>query len=265
MTTTPGHEIIAVKFAQHHRGTRFEFFHGSAAQPLDDPAYIDYFVWAIRSPERTIVVDAGYLPDVAKRRNRPDYYRTPSEALALAGVDCATVSHLILSHLHYDHTGDLAPFTSAKLVVQDAELAFWTGRHAHRREFLRQIEPGDVLEVARLGFEGRVRFVDGDAEIVPGVTVHRLGGHTPGMQVVRVETASGPIVLASDASHRHDNIGQDAPAAVFTDLAAMYDGFDRMIELAGGDLARVIPGHDPGLLESIPALPGLDGIAGRVA
>lgn len=259
------HQVFAVKFAQHHHGRRADFFHGAAAEPFDEPVSIDYFVWLIRSPEGDIVVDAGYTPQVAKRRNRPDYYRSPSEALALLDVDVATVPYVILSHLHYDHVGDIDAFTAAQFVLQVRELEFWTGRFAHRREFLRQIEVENISRVVELSLEGRVLFVDGTREIVPGVTVHRLGGHTPGTQVVRVETASGPIVLAADASHRADNIGSDAPAAVFTDLTMVYDGFDRMIELADGQLGRVIPGHDPDLLDRIPAVAGLEGIAGVVA
>lgn len=258
-------EVIALKFAQHHRGTRAEFFHGSGAAPSGDPAAIDYFVWVLRSAQHTIVVDVGYTPEVAVPRNRPDYYRSPSEAVRMLGIDPAEVPIVILSHLHYDHAGDSAPFRSARFWLQDAELRFWTGRHAHRREFARQVEPADILEMVRLSLAGRIRFVDGDAEVVPGVSVHRLGGHTPGTQAVRVQTASGPLVLACDASHLEANIRGDAPAAVFTDLPAVYDGFDRMIELAGGDPERVVPGHDPGLLDGIPAVPGLSGIAGIVA
>ncbi|WP_062998425.1 N-acyl homoserine lactonase family protein [Nocardia mikamii] len=263
--TTPTYEVYAVKFAQHRRGRRADFFHGAAAEPLNDSLGIDYFVWLLRSPGADIVVDAGYTPEVARKRNRPDYFRTPTEALELLGVELSTVPYVILSHLHYDHAGDLEPFTTAKIVVQDQELQFWTGRHAHRHELRRYVETEDVVRLVQLSHAGRVQFVDGSKEIVPGVTVYRLGGHTPGMQVVRVDTADGPIVLAGDASHLQDNLCRDAPTAVFTDLPMVYEGFDRMVDLADGDIGRVIAGHDDTLLDRIPAVPGLDGIAGRVA
>ncbi|MDI2030563.1 N-acyl homoserine lactonase family protein [Saccharopolyspora sp. TS4A08] len=262
MTT---HEVYAVKFAQHHRARRVDFYHGAGAEPVDSPVGIDYFVWLIRSPEADIVVDAGFTPEVARKRSRPDYYRSPSAALELLGVEPACVPYVVLTHLHYDHAGDLDPFTSARIVLQDQELRFWTGRHIHRRELLRHIETEDVLRLVRMSHAGRVLFVDGSRELVPGVTVHQLGGHTPGMQVVRVETGSGPIVLAGDATHLQDNIGGDAPASVFTDLPLVYEGFDRMVDLAGGDIERVIPGHEPTLLDRIPPVAGLDGIAGRIA
>lgn len=263
--SSPTHEVFAVKFAQHHGGERADFYHGVGAAPLNEPTSIDYFVWLIRSERQDVVVDAGFTSKVAEKRSRPDYYRSPSEALSMLGVDCASVPYVILSHLHYDHSGDLDAFSRAQFVVQDRELQFWAGRHIHRRELIRHIEVEDIVRVVRLSLGGRVRFVEGDHEIVPGISVHRLGGHTPGMQVVRVETVTGPLVLASDASHLAGNIGHDAPTSVFTDLPAVYEGFDRMVQLAGGDMSRVIPGHDATLLDRIPAVAGLEGIAGVVA
>ena len=52
--------------------------------------------------------------------------------LARLGVDAADVRDVVLTHLHYDHSGHLAAFPRARFWVQDDELAFWTGRHAGR-------------------------------------------------------------------------------------------------------------------------------------
>ena len=65
----------------------------------------------------------------------------------------------------------------------------------------------DVVAMVRRVFAGRVVFHDGDEEIAPGVSLHHVGGHTMGMQIVRVETRRGVVVLASDASHLYANIG----------------------------------------------------------
>ena len=85
--------------------------------------------------------------------------------------------------------------------MQDDELAFWTARYAGRGAIGQTVEPPDIVALVRLNFERRVRFVDGDEEMAPGVTLHRVGGHAPGLQVVRVQTGGGPVVLASDAVH----------------------------------------------------------------
>ena len=127
------HEIYAVKYGE-YVGNRGHYFYGSAADPHEAPVPIDYFVWLIRGPEGDIVVDVGFRHESGTRRGRT-YLRDPAAGLAALGVDCATVPLVILSHFHYDHIGDLTPFSAARFVVQDREIAFWTGRYANRREF----------------------------------------------------------------------------------------------------------------------------------
>jgi glyoxylase-like metal-dependent hydrolase (beta-lactamase superfamily II) len=82
------------------------------------------------------------------------------------------------------------------------------------------------------------------------------------MQVVRVDTGSGPVVLASDATHYYANLQEDRPYAIVHSLPGMYDAFDRVRALAGGDDDRIVPGHDPLVLERYAAAaPELEGRA----
>ena len=113
--------------------------------------------------------------------------------------------------------------------------------------------------MVRALYADRVRFHDGEAEVAPGVTVHRVGGHSDGLQMVRVETARGPLVLASDASHYFANMQRQNPFPVVYDVGAIASGWKRALALAGGDESLVIPGHDPMLRSRFPALPGSDG------
>ena len=187
------------------------------------------------------------------------------DGLRAIDVDPQRVRHVVLSHFHYDHVGTLDQFPSAEFVVQDSEMAFWTGRVLARAEFRKHVELADLVELVSLNYAGRVRFVDGEAELVPGISVHRVGGHTGGLQVLRVQTANGPVVLAADASHYYANVEQDRPFSVVTDLPGMYRAFDTLKRLAGG-LERLIPGHDPLVLQRFPpAAPGLEGIAAQIA
>ena len=167
---------------------------------------MDYFVWAAVSDEQTVVVDTGFTAEVAAKRGR-DHLRCPTEGLREIGVGCEQVSCVILTHLHYDHVGNLEKFPEATFVVQEEEMAFWTGRYAGREHFRHTVEMKDVIQLVHENFEGRLRFVDRNEEIVPGVEVYRAGGHSAGLQVVRVETEKGKFVLASDATHLREHRG----------------------------------------------------------
>ena len=261
MIETSDYSVYAVKYATREARSGEHFYGGD---PHDAPMPMDYYVWAVVSPERTIVVDAGFTAEVAARRGRK-HLRCPTEGLEALGIDCARVPYIILTHLHYDHVGNLEKFPEATYVVQEAEMAFWTGRYAGRDHFRTIVEVDDIAYLVRENFEGRLRFVAGSEEIVPGIEVHRTGGHSAGLQVVRVKTARGWVVLASDATHFYANIEQDRPYSIVSDLPRMYGAFDLVHALADSS-AHLVPGHDPLVLERFPAAgKNLEGVAVRIA
>jgi glyoxylase-like metal-dependent hydrolase (beta-lactamase superfamily II) len=258
---TSAYNVYAVKYATRDARSG-EHFHGHDLH--DVPMPMDYFVWAAVSAEHTVVVDAGFTAEVAARRGRK-HLRCPTEGLEALGIDCARVPYVILTHLHYDHVGNLEKFPEATYVVQEAEMAFWTGRYAGRDYFRTLVEVDDIAYLVQENFEGRLRFVAGSEEIVPGIEVHRTGGHSAGLQVVRVKTARGSVVLASDATHFYANIEQDRPYSIVSDLPRMYGAFDLVHALADSS-AHMVPGHDPLVMERFPAAgKHLEGVAVRIA
>lgn len=244
MTSKP-YRIYAVRYA--HRSTNSsEVFYGDYHRA---PMTMDYFVWVLRNEERTVVVDLGFTEAVGARRGR-QFLRCPSRGLAEIGVDCRDVAHVIVSHLHYDHVGNSALFPGATFFIQDTEMSFYTGRHAARPPFRHSIEVEDVCALVRLNYEGRIRFVDGDEEILPGIAVHKVGGHTAGLQIVTVETTRGRAVVASDASHYYRNLEERLPFNTLHDLPGVFHAFDRIEALAGAR-ELIVPGHDPLVLERL--------------
>jgi glyoxylase-like metal-dependent hydrolase (beta-lactamase superfamily II) len=93
-----------------------------------------------------------------------------------------------------------------------------------------------------------VSFVDGDREILPGISVHKASGHTPGMQFVSLQTPRGRAVLTSDASHYYANLEEANVFNTFVDLAGVLRGHQRIRELASGP-ELIMAGHDPLVLE----------------
>jgi glyoxylase-like metal-dependent hydrolase (beta-lactamase superfamily II) len=256
----PTWEVIAVRYAT-REGRLGEHFYG--LDPHDDPAPLDFFMWVLRSGDRAILVDAGFTEEEARARGRTIVDPVP-DVLRRVGIELGDVRETILTHLHYDHAGYVHALPRATFWLQDEEMRFWTGRHAWRAGFRDVVTPEDVVGVVRANFQGRVRQVAGDAEVAPGVTVHRTGGHSAGLQVVRVNTGAGTLVLASDAAHLYAHLEQDRPFYIVHSLAGMYDAFDRVRELAGPD-GIWVPGHDPEVMRRFPSAgTGLEGVAVRL-
>ena len=242
------YEIYAIKYAHHARRAAENFIGGD---PHDGPMPLDYFVWLVRGDGRELVVDTGFSAAVAVKRGR-EHLRCPAAALGLLGTDASRVPDVVVTHLHYDHVGNFDLFPRATLHLQDLEMRYATGRYMCHECFRGAFEVEDVVGMVRRVYEGRVRFHDGDAEIVPGVSLHLIGGHTMGLQVVRVQTRRGPVVLASDASHFYANMEQVRPFPIVWSVADMVDGYRRLRELAHS-AQHVIPGHDPLVMERYPA------------
>jgi glyoxylase-like metal-dependent hydrolase (beta-lactamase superfamily II) len=256
------YEVYAVKYATMQERTRATNL--MYIDPHEDaPMPIDYYVWAIVGQERRFVVDTGFVAADADKRGRT-LLRDPAEGLAMIGVDAAKAEEVIVTHLHYDHIGGYERFPAARFHLQEREMQFATGPHMCTATMNHSFEPGHISGMIHRVFEGRVRFHDGDVEIAPGITLHFVGGHTMGLQVVRVRTRRGWLVLASDASHFYENMEANAPFPILYNLGDMIRGYERCYTLAD-NRANVIPGHDPLVLERYPApRTDLEGIAVRL-
>src|SRR5688500_6374711 len=254
------YEVYAVKYAHHERRASENFIGGD---PHDGPMPLDYFVWLVRGGGHEIVVDTGFSAAMAAKRQR-DHVRCPTEGLKLLGTDASRVKDVVITHLHYDHVGNFDLFPEATLHLQDLEMNYATGRHMAQPVFQGAYEVEDVVGMVRRVYAGRVRFHDGDAEIAPGVSLHLIGGHTMGLQVVRVATRRGWVVLASDASHFYANMEQVRPFPVVWSVADMVEGYGKLRSLAEAP-GHLIPGHDPLVLERYKAPKGeLQGIVVRL-
>ena len=263
--SAPRYELYAIKYAHHARRASENFIGGD---PHDGPMPLDYFIWLIRGGDgkntREIVVDTGFSAATAARRQR-DHLRCPTEGLRLLGVDAGKVKDVVITHLHYDHVGNFGLFSAATFHLQDKEMQYATGRHMSKPVFSGAFDLEDVVGMVRSNYASRVRFHDGDAVLAPGVSLHLIGGHTMGLQVVRVATRRGWVVLASDASHFYANMEQLRPFPIVYNVADMVEGYDRLRALADSP-AHIIPGHDPLVLERYRAPPAgaLQGIVARL-
>jgi glyoxylase-like metal-dependent hydrolase (beta-lactamase superfamily II) len=252
---TDTHEVYAIRYGHHDRHSPENFIGGDAHDILQPLAY---FVWAIVGPHGTFVVDTGFDAAMAARRGR--VLVTPvGEGLSALGIAPADVRDVVVTHLHYDHCGNHDLFPRARYHLQDVEMAYATGRCMCHAQMRVPFEADDVVAMVRKVFAGRVVFHDGAEALAPGVTVHHVGGHSKGLQCVRVKTARGHVVLASDASHLYAHMDEGRVFPVTYSVADTLEGYSTLKKLADSP-AHVVPGHDPQVLQRYPSpRPGMEG------
>lgn len=243
-------EVLAVRIGN-RTATRSRvylnyFYYGES----DGEMPMDYYFWIIRDGARTVVVDTGFNERSGAVRNRT-MTTPPAQALKHLGVDPETVEHVVLTHLHYDHSGNIDLFPEARFWIAKDELEFWESPFGARTLFESASESEDIAAVRQISAQGRLEQIHGEAEVLPGIRVIQVGGHTAGQTIVAVDTEAGEVLLASDAVHYHEELDSDRPFTESADLAGTYAAFDviRARVKAG---ARLIPGHDPRVMQEYP-------------
>ena len=175
--------------------------------------------------------------------------------LAKAGVKPEEIDIAILTHLHWDHVGQVSKFPNAQFIVSEEELRFALNPLPPLYVAYEALHVG--MKPMFLNVIERIKTVGmTPKEIVEGVSVIPLPGHTPGSIGVVVDTAKGPHVIAGDAVPQYGNL-EGSPeehlsyliSGFFTDMRAMWKSFERIDEIVKGDLSRVIPGHDPRIFQ----------------
>lgn len=170
----------------------------------------DAFDWAlnvvvVRSGDKTILIDAGLGAD-------PDLHLPRAgqliKRLESAGIDLASVTDVILTHMHMDHVGGLLVDgvkdrlrPDLQIHVAAAEVKFWDAPDFSHTAMPRGFP--DALKVTARRFmkeyHNRIRQFDEEHEVAPGVVVRRTGGHTPGHSVVRVASDGDALTFVGDA------------------------------------------------------------------
>jgi N-acyl homoserine lactone hydrolase len=140
----------------------------------------------IKHPSGAGLVDTGYGSKDEVLREYRAVAVPVAQALRKHDVDPSDIRWIINSHLHFDHCGQNAIFPHAPLYVQ-------------RGEYERRNDPNyTVVEWANYS-GARWELLDGEREIVPGVSVLTTPGHTPGHQSIRIDTTDGPAIMTGDA------------------------------------------------------------------
>ena len=204
----------------------------------------------LRTDDGDILFDTGLNPHGLKdplntwgERSPAIFKFSPEDDVRnrLKELDLKTddIKYVVISHFHWDHTGGMQFFTKSKFIVQKAEYRF-------------AYHPDSFLESSRVylkkDFDHPLDYelIEGDMELVPGVSLVTAYGHTPGHQAMIVSLPdSGTVVLTGDAIYSRENIEKDIPGGNSWNPVQAMESMHRLIHLAKREKGRLIMWHDP--------------------
>ncbi|HEU5464653.1 MAG TPA: N-acyl homoserine lactonase family protein [Candidatus Binatia bacterium] len=210
---------------------------------------VAYLFWLIEGPHAPVVIDTGYHPDyVAPEWANGKQFVEPPALLRELGIRSDHIETVVVTHFHQDHFTGFDYFPNAKFVIQRAELEFWNGPAMRHEIFNRQIRPKVRPALEHLAQAGRLELIDGDCQLQPGMELLKVGGHTPGSQMIAVETAAGKAVLCGDIAYTRKNIRDQIPVGWYYNLGDTAAALERALAAAARpELA--FPNHDPEILD----------------
>jgi len=235
----PGYEVYAVRYGELVGYPVRNMVLGADTSRTIDAAMM---VWVVRSPTRTILVDAGFYREEFLEAWNIRGFVKPSVAIEKLGIRPDKVTDIIVTHLHWDHVDGADLFPNANVWVQRAEFTHYQDPANQPRS---GVFPVSIAMLEKFRRAGRLKLVDGDSQqVAPGVFVYTGGRHTKESQYVGVATGGVQAVLASDNLYLYENLDQRRPIPATWDTVSNLAAQDRMRKLAGpGKL--IIPGHDP--------------------
>ncbi|SEB61352.1 Glyoxylase, beta-lactamase superfamily II [Paramicrobacterium humi] len=237
-------EIFVIKHGTRETSRSDVFMNYGFYSEPDDKFELAYYLWVLRQGERVIHIDTGYSEAGATKRGRT-VLADPLLLLSSLGFDPAAGNPLVVTHAHYDHIGNLPAFSNSPIYISRKELEFWTSDLGTRSLFSHFGDQVEIADLVSARHQGRVHEFEGSIQIAPGVELVEVGGHTPGQLIVRIQTAVGEVVLASDAAHFHEELERDMLFQSMADLPRSY----RALDFLRGSEAVIVTGHDAGEIE----------------
>jgi len=241
----------------------YDFLSGSPIHSNRGKVDAPMLVTLLRSADgENVLIDTGF--EAAASMTGAGFAGFVRSDLLLQRFGCApdSIDKIVLTHMHFDHAGNFHNFPNARIYLQRYEYEAWK----------QVLEQHDISKVTKADWafsslnlndfnllehaieEGRVEFLEGDAEITPGITCRLARDtHTFGSQWVEVASGQGRYVVAGDCCYTFENLNRMWPPGYTQGNPwNMLHEFNRMKDVVGTDLSRLIPGHDIELFNRYP-------------
>ncbi|GAB3628391.1 MBL fold hydrolase [Pandoraea terrae] len=205
-------------------------------------------------------------------------WRSANQVLSECDVHPDDVTHVFITHAHFDHMGGIDLFRNAKFYIQEQELSEWVWMLSLEKRFrwlLSAIDPSDILRVVDLARQGRLVSVRGPMEdVLPGIDLMpAYDSHTPGSQYVIVRNdgkrnSEDVWALVGDLVYKYENLfGSDKEDPEYRPVGYAQGSqinivmaYEEIMKAVGGDYTRVIPVHESRLKDVFPSRVSKEGL-----
>lgn len=216
------------------------------------------------------LVDCGFRQKKWLERYAFSGWEDPKTVLGRVGFSPEDVEAILVTHMHFDHMGNFESFPNARLYVQLDEYVGWLqavsfARNRKEREetswIFSSFDPDDLVRASQGVNDGRVTFLHGDAEVLPGIVAHLAKDtHTFGTQWFEVRTRNGPFCIVGDTVYWYSNVEMPwVPGYNQGNAFQCVYTYDYLRQLLKGETKRIIPGHDPLIWERHAAWSAAEG------
>ncbi|HXX54219.1 MAG TPA: N-acyl homoserine lactonase family protein [Thermodesulfovibrionales bacterium] len=218
-------------------------------------------VYYIEGGSRRILVDTGphsfeekegqwynFTPLIRARQSKSQ--KLENALMDTVGITPKDIDLVILTHLHWDHAGQVDKFLNSEIIVSDVELNYAINPLPRAYKGYLALQTGIIPPFVKA--IKKIRTVKmKEKKVVEGITVIPTPGHTPGSISVCVETSHGEYVITGDAVNSYENIKGDPKAGIkyhmigiFSNQIEAWESFEMIDEKVGYDHSKVLPGHD---------------------
>ena len=185
---------------------------------------IAWMFYVVKTDKDIILIDTGFSdPDEAKK-NGVTFLPCQPELTAL-GVTPESITKIVLTHTHSDHAANVSLYPNATVIVNQRE---------QDSEFLKTVDKEKLITF------------DKSHEVIPGMTVHLVGGHTKGSSYIDLKIGKKRYILAGDESYLPENLEKLIPVGSYVDVEANL----RFLKMAKNSGAEVLSFHDPAIVKT---------------
>jgi glyoxylase-like metal-dependent hydrolase (beta-lactamase superfamily II) len=204
-------------------------------------------MYLVKGKDKLILVDTGAADEEWSKKYHHPIRQTedqkPINALKNLGIAPEDIEIVVNTHLHWDHCFNNALFPKARIYVQKKELEYAINPLPPHYVYYESFHIG--MYPQWLKSLNKFNVVDGDTNILPGIDLIFIPGHTPGMQGVLVNTEDGKYLIASDCLGLFENwegneMYRHIPSGIHYSLPEYFDTFKKIEKLCD----HILPGHD---------------------